>query len=71
VDSSVAICLAIEAPIRHVLLDYKIDNGFQGRLFDLEITGVIQKHPVDTNITLLDGPGRIDAAIRSFLVSQD
>ena len=67
-DCPLAIGSRIEDPIGHLLGDRKIDDGVQGRLWDLEITSIVQKHAIETDITLLDVWGRVDAPIFPYLV---
>ena len=69
--NSPAIGLTIETPIRHLLGDDEINDGIQTLWGDLEITGIVEKHAIDTNITLFDGHRRVDTAIFAYVMIQN
>jgi hypothetical protein len=61
----------IEAAIKHVLVQDKIDNRLEFVFRSLKIAGIIQEHDIEVNIALQNIGRRIDATIRPSFRSMD
>ena len=66
-----AVALAVEAAVDHLLRQDVIDDRRQQLGRHAEVAGIVQSHAADAHIALRNAAGRIDAAVRPFVMGQN